>query len=258
MDEKKAVFEQKIRRPRQHRISLRNIARMQKKYRNMKKARYEVEQGQYHFIFFNLRKLIIATVIVVAVFLLKNIQLSFAQSIVDRIRDVISYQLTIEDMLGQLKYVSDVFPDLKSVFSEGNSSEQPDSAGENLNVKIDLIPPVDGTVVRAFNMDSKDKVINQGIDIESTAGKPVYAAADGEVVATGKNQDSGQYIRIDHGNGLITVYSGCQEIDVSIGHFVKQGDRLGFVSKDMNGQYILHFEVWQNGKPTNPLLYFKS
>ena len=75
----------------------------------------------------------------------------------------------------------------------------------------------------------------------------------------GYNWSYGNYVMIDHGNGMVTLYAHCSSICVTVGQEVKQGEVIGYVGTTGNstGNH-LHFEVWQNGERTNALGFFKA
>lgn len=98
---------------------------------------------------------------------------------------------------------------------------------------------------------------HKGIDIAAPSGTAIYAAADGVVIYSG--WDSGGYgncIRIDHGNGYVTVYAHNSSMSVSVGQTVTRGEYIGGVGTtgDSTGNHC-HFEVRCNGIPYNPANY---
>ena len=102
---------------------------------------------------------------------------------------------------------------------------------------------------------------HKGIDIGASSGSAIVAALDGKVVYTGYNVARGNYVMIDHGGGIITLYqhglSG--SIRVSSGQSVKQGQTIMSVgSTGYSTGPHLHFEVWENGTPVNPINYVKG
>ncbi len=90
-------------------------------------------------------------------------------------------------------------------------------------------------------------------------GKPIYAVAGGTVLKAAYNSYNGNYILIDHGNGLVTYYGHCNSISVSAGQKVKQGQVIGAVGKTgyVTGPHV-HFEIRVNGKQQAPENYFKN
>ena len=94
---------------------------------------------------------------------------------------------------------------------------------------------------------------HNGTDIAAPEGTPILAAADGMVtIANGIDSWGGSYgyhIKIDHGNGLETLYAHCSAICVNSGQQVQQGEVIGFVGSTGNstGNH-LRFEAWMNGE----------
>ena len=102
-------------------------------------------------------------------------------------------------------------------------------------------------------------------NIGGSCGKPIFAAAGGEVlkIEYGYNMGAGTYIRVLHPNGLITHYGHLQKVLVSVGEKVSQGEIIGLMG--YTGRTIpvgpsgchLHFGVYssQGTPPTNPFAY---
>jgi murein DD-endopeptidase MepM/ murein hydrolase activator NlpD len=100
--------------------------------------------------------------------------------------------------------------------------------------------------------------MHEGIDLVANAGTPVYAAADGIIVGAAPNGRYGNWIRIDHGDKLTTVYGHLMAFAPGIepGETVVRGELIGFVgSTGRSTGAHLHFEVLDNGKPVNPVTH---
>jgi murein DD-endopeptidase MepM/ murein hydrolase activator NlpD len=98
--------------------------------------------------------------------------------------------------------------------------------------------------------------MHEGVDLVAPAGTPVYAAADGLVVGAAPNGRYGNWIRIDHGNKLATVYGHLSAFapGIEAGETVVRGDLIGFVgSTGRSTGAHLHFELLSDGKPVNPV-----
>ncbi len=99
---------------------------------------------------------------------------------------------------------------------------------------------------------------HSGIDIVLERDTPVLAAAAGTVSQCDYDSALGNYVVVDHGGGLTTLYAQLTQNDfVSEGETVEAGTQIGTVGR--TGQatgYHLHFEVALDGEPTNPLEYF--
>ena len=117
-----------------------------------------------------------------------------------------------------------------------------------------LIWPVNGPVTSPFGM--RWGRMHEGIDIGVGSGTPIHAAAAGVVVWAGWLGGYGNLVVVDHGGGLSTAYGHQEQIAVSYGQHVAQGDVLGYVG--CTGHCFgphLHFEVRINGSAVDPLGY---
>jgi murein DD-endopeptidase MepM/ murein hydrolase activator NlpD len=93
-----------------------------------------------------------------------------------------------------------------------------------------------------------------GLDISGKTGDPVYATADGRVASAGRTGDYGNLVVLEHAFGLTTRYGHLSRIGVAPGAQVKRGDVIGYVgSTGRSTSSHLHYEVWANGRPVNPL-----
>ena len=94
------------------------------------------------------------------------------------------------------------------------------------------------------------------MDICATNGTAIYAGEAGTVVAVGYDSGWGRYVKIDHGNGLATLYAHCSTTSVSVGQTVARGQYIAAVG--ITGRataYHLHFEVYVNGTRVSPTAY---
>ncbi len=100
---------------------------------------------------------------------------------------------------------------------------------------------------------------HSGIDIPAVQGAVILAAADGTVTEVGIDAERGNYLVLDHGDGLETVYAACRDVTVEEGDTVKAGGMIAAVgSTGMSTGPHLHFEVRQDGQAQNPVAYFDS
>lgn len=97
---------------------------------------------------------------------------------------------------------------------------------------------------------------HQGTDIGASTGADIVAAASGQVTIATYSASAGNYIMINHGGGVSTVYMHCSKLLVSPGDTVKQGQVIGKVgSTGYSTGPHLHFGVRLNGSYVNPLKY---
>jgi murein DD-endopeptidase MepM/ murein hydrolase activator NlpD len=116
-----------------------------------------------------------------------------------------------------------------------------------------LIWPVNGPITSGFG--PRWGSFHEGIDIGAACGTPIHAAASGTVIYSGWMDGYGNFVIIDHGNGLATAYGHQSAIYVS-GGSVSQGQTIGAVGSTGHSTGChLHFEVRVNGNPVDPLGY---
>ena len=97
---------------------------------------------------------------------------------------------------------------------------------------------------------------HQGIDIGAPVGTTVLSAAAGEVVISKYSYSAGNYIMIDHGSGVFTVYMHLSKRSVDVGREVSQGQKIGEVgSTGYSTGPHLHFGIRKNGNYVNPLTF---
>lgn len=95
---------------------------------------------------------------------------------------------------------------------------------------------------------------HRGMDIRAAAGTPIVASNDGTVIlATYAHSSYGNYLVIDHGGGVKTLYAHCTELWVSVGQAVTKGQSIASVgSTGFSTGNHLHLEVINNGVLENP------
>lgn len=97
---------------------------------------------------------------------------------------------------------------------------------------------------------------HQGMDIGAPTGTDIVAAAAGEVTISTYSYSAGNYIMINHGGGVYTVYMHCSKLLVSAGEKVSQGQVIAEVgSTGVSTGPHLHFGIRVNGSYVNPAGY---
>ena len=98
--------------------------------------------------------------------------------------------------------------------------------------------------------------MHTGIDIGAWRDTDILAAADGTVIRTAYSSGYGNYVMIDHGGKVVTLYAHSSKILVKVGDQVKRGDRIALVgTTGCSTGYHIHFEVRVNGEYKDPLNY---
>ncbi len=102
------------------------------------------------------------------------------------------------------------------------------------------------------------KKFHNGVDLAAPGGSAILAAYDGKVVAAGYSSSMGNYIMIDHGDNLMTVYMHASALYVSKGASVTRGQKIAAVgSTGRSTGNHLHFGVRKNGEYVDPMPYIQ-
>lgn len=101
-------------------------------------------------------------------------------------------------------------------------------------------------------------LMHNGVDLLAPTGTPVLAASDGTVVGAAPNAGYGNWIRIDHGHNVATVYGHLSAFapGIAAGVKVQRGQMIGLVGNTgrSTGPH-LHFEVINNGQAVDPMKF---
>lgn len=102
------------------------------------------------------------------------------------------------------------------------------------------------------------KQFHNGVDMAAPGGSPILAAYDGTVAAAAYSSTMGNYIMIDHGDNLYTIYMHASKLYVSQGAEVVKGQKIAAVGTTgrSTGNH-LHFSVRLNGSYVSPWNYLK-
>lgn len=113
--------------------------------------------------------------------------------------------------------------------------------------------PLKGNVTSKFSTAQK----HYGIDIVSNANEGIKSALDGTIVIANFTSETGYVIGVQHSNNLFTFYKHNSALLKSVGDYVKAGEVIAIIgnSGEFSSGPHLHFELWYNGTPVNPLDY---
>ncbi len=100
---------------------------------------------------------------------------------------------------------------------------------------------------------------HNGIDVANSVGTPIYSTTGGEVINAGQASGFGQWVRVQHDDGTITVYGHIDTIDVSEGQQVDAGQQIATMgNKGQSTGPHLHFEVIEGGSKINPVPWLEE
>ncbi|MEZ5070202.1 MAG: M23 family metallopeptidase [Bacteroidales bacterium] len=128
-----------------------------------------------------------------------------------------------------------------------------EAVGERKLYDLHFFPPVTGIVSANFNPMSG----HYGIDVVAEPDEVVKATLDGTVTMSTWTLETGYVIQIQHDNELISVYKHNATLFKEVGSKVLAGDAIAVVgnSGELTSGPHLHFELWHDRVPLNPLDY---
>lgn len=162
-------------------------------------------------------------------------------------------------------------PDLDDIAIGGEATETPirsrrsgirESAGDLGGVEVASRAPglFDRGAAMAMPLESYSEISrgfrrgHHGIDYAAPRGTDVFAAAAGRVIRAGRSGSGyGNWVVIEHADGLQTIYAHLSSVDVDAGDRVRTGDKIGEVgSTGRSTGPHLHFEVRQDNRAVDP------
>lgn len=189
---------------------------------------------------------------------------------IDNISIVEKYETEVKELVSSEQAISDLYVEPVKVVTVAKttsnstkyaSSGTVNTAGTTSSAKaslgISLIRPVSGTITSRFGAGSSiRRSSHTGLDIATSTGTPIGAAASGTVTFAGYKGSYGNMVVISHGNGVQTYYGHCSALYVSAGETVSQGETIAAVGSTGNstGPH-LHLEVRVDGVAYNPQNY---
>ena len=121
------------------------------------------------------------------------------------------------------------------------------------NTNLVLFSPVSGSISQVFNAEQK----HFAVDVVAAKGTPVKAITHGTVIFSEWTADTGYVMVLEHQSGLLSVYKHNGALLKSQGDFVQGGEVIAEVGNtgELTTGPHLHFELWTNGTPLDPLNY---
>ena len=142
---------------------------------------------------------------------------------------------------------------IDSSFREEVEREDRFSVFEKATKKTDIVffAPISGKITDGYNPKEK----HYAIDIAVQKDTPVKAVADGTVIFTGFTVETGFVIILEHAKDFLSVYKHNASIHKEQGDLVKSGEAIANAGStgDLSTGPHLHFELWNDGYPVNPL-----
>jgi len=202
-----------------------------------------------------------AAAIVMCFCLMALVSVFVVKASVDKIKD----SMETADVVKKQAVEETESTEAEIVDSRNNEANSYDSSSDEQNNTF----PVDGDIIMNHSMDMPvywktldQYMVHSGIDIAAECGTPVQACSDGTVTKIEDNDKMGVTVEINHGNGLISIYSNLAADGlIELGEIVSCGTVIGKVGKSALFEFEdpdhLHFEMKKNNEPVDPTNYLK-
>lgn len=159
-----------------------------------------------------------------------------------------------------------VIKDSKDSDDDSDSdSDDDDSEEKQTTSMMKMIWPTKGEVVSVYSPTNlvydptlEQYRTNDSIDISAMKGQDVFAAYDGVVKTVSSSFEDGNYVVIDHGDGIVTTYSQLDDsMKVAVGDKISKGQQIGVIAEPTNNSVLLgthlDFKVTKNDVALDPL-----
>ena len=192
-----------------------------------------------------LRQLLICIIVVLVVIIIKQMDIALADKGLDNIQAWLNRDYTVSEIVQSTKDLA---------FKAKEVPESVAAAFQRSGSKLAFSPPTDADALISTFGGGQDQS-EQGIEFQSEKELQVFAVGGGVVSEIGVNDQYGKYIKIVHGDDIVSLYGGCSQIYVKSLEKVKKGQLVASVSPESNGH--LSFQMWVNSKIVNPADYIE-
>jgi murein DD-endopeptidase MepM/ murein hydrolase activator NlpD len=196
-----------------------------------------------------------------------------ANFLVEKVRELESEQAQKDSLIKSFQTVSNLTggTDNRNVQTVAEPTPQPTPVQRNEPVaantqnrtpnvppvapKINFKAPVDGYLTNTFNADAN----HLAVDLVAAQGSLIRATADGFVIMADYTTSTGHVIGLSHPQGYLSFYKHNRSIFKKIGQYVRSGEVIGVIGnsgENSTGPH-LHFELWHQGQPVDPLSYIQ-
>ena len=158
-------------------------------------------------------------------------------------------QASIQDAAPQILAIAESKPvsDLAAQLDKAIQAADARAAADEANRAPSVARPAEGVFTSGFG--PRWGSFHSGIDIANSVGTPILSVMDGTVIDSGPASGFGQWIRIKHDDGSMSVYGHMQTLDVAVGERVHAGQKIaGMGSLGFSTGSHLHFEIHPTGE----------
>ncbi len=214
-------------------------------YRNRRYARKRKNYGATL-----LRQILICIVIVLLVIVIKKMDIAIVNKGLDN----------VQARLDRDYKVAEIFQGTKNLAARVKKvPESIAAAFQRGETRLAFSPPADeAAVIATFGektgyFEAEENGFERGMKFQSDKELQVYSVGGGIVSEIGESSQYGKYIKLVHGDDIVSIYGGCTQIYVESLEKVKKGQLIASISPENNG--YLSFELWVDEEIVNPADY---
>jgi len=187
-------------------------------------------------------------------------QLLAQEDYIQNIKYILTGQLPIDYPIDSIEFVKDsistfiydekMTPEEKKNLKKVKEDMMTQPFEESSVSTVYYMNPVKGVISQEFNIEN-----HPAIDVVTKKNEIIKACLSGVIIYSAYTYKDGYVVIIEHENNVISIYKHAQRILKKPGDIVNIGDPIGIVGntgENSDGPHI-HFELWQNLKPINPL-----
>jgi len=199
-----------------------------------------------------LKQVLVCIIIVLLVIVIKKMDIAIVNQGIEQIQARLDRDYT----------VAEIFQSAKDLTAQVR--EVPESIAEAFQrsgSKLAFSPPADqAAIISTFGektgyFESEQNGFERGMKFQSDHELQVFSVGGGIVSEIGESSHYGKYIKVVHGDDIVSIYGGCSQIYVESLEKVKKGQLIASISPENNGH--LSFELWAEEKIVNPADYIE-
>jgi murein DD-endopeptidase MepM/ murein hydrolase activator NlpD len=197
------------------------------------------------------KQLIVCIIIVILVIVIKKMDIAIVNQGIDNVQAVLNKDFTVAEIFQSGK---DLAVKIKNV------PESVAAAFQRSGSKLAFSPPADEAAVistfgekTSYNAGEVQNGFERGMTFQSDQELQVFSVGGGIVSEIGQSSQYGNFIKIVHGDDIVSIYGGCSQIYVKSLEKVKKGQLIASVDPENNGH--LSFELWVKDEIVNPADY---
>ena len=197
-----------------------------------------------------LKQLLVCILIILLVIVIKKMDIAIVNQSLENVRAKLDHDYKVAEIFHSAKELA------------VKAKEVPYSiaaAFQRSETKLAFSPPADEeSVIATFGetagiLEDEQYGFERGMKFQSGQELQVYSVGGGIVSEIGESSQYGKYIKVVHGDDIVSIYGGCTEIYVESLEKVKKGQLIASVSPENNGH--LSFELWVGDEIVNPADY---